>query len=82
MNAQRSFLRCQFSAVACKRQLSNLDEDQNTLSIAQKNNLLTCIHRNKSISGTNYQHRSFAPVRNNVGCQHFLNGSEIICIFL
>ncbi len=49
MNTQRSFLRCQFSAVACKRDLSTLKEDQNSLSIIQRNNLLTCINENKSI---------------------------------
>jgi hypothetical protein len=49
MNIQRSFLRCQFSAIACKRDLSTLKDEQNSLSIINKNDLLTCINENKSI---------------------------------
>jgi hypothetical protein len=49
MNEQRSFLRCQFSAIACKRSLSILKELEYPSSMINKNDFLTCIYEDKPI---------------------------------
>jgi hypothetical protein len=49
MNEQRTFLRCQFSAIACKRSLSILKERENPSSMINKNDFQTCINENKPI---------------------------------
>ena len=47
MNAQRAFLRCQFSAISCKRSLSTFEQNQYPLSVNNKNSFQLCINQNK-----------------------------------
>ncbi|CAF3050216.1 unnamed protein product [Rotaria sp. Silwood2] len=46
---QRAFLRCHFSPISCKRSSSDLEENQNPLSIINKNYFQTCLSHNKPL---------------------------------
>jgi hypothetical protein len=49
MNAQRAFLRCQFSAISCKRSLSTFEKIPTPPSLINKNYLQMCISQNRPI---------------------------------
>ncbi|CAF0921941.1 unnamed protein product [Rotaria sp. Silwood1] len=48
-NEQRAFLRCHLSPISCKRDLSDFEENQNPLSIINKNYFQACMSYNNPL---------------------------------